>query len=188
MGNLNFDFFVFHAWFQAAFTLRLLCIYNFRFTIKLCLNLKFRFDLSTALFLEPLLQVLLGYGSLFTTIPYILNCVNKLTVVDLSGRMSTNVKECVCCSNVWCSMKEISTREHVLIDYAPNKDSSYDSEIQSIVYCTKMIMLKEDTIKTVSTSYLFVAFWGFIFFLNLGIFILKMCLECIVIPNDISHA
>ena len=29
MANLNFDFFVFCAWFQAAFTLSLLCIYNF---------------------------------------------------------------------------------------------------------------------------------------------------------------
>lgn len=71
VGNLNCDFLLFHARFKAASTLRLLCIYNFGFTTKLCLNFKFRCDLSQAMFLEPCSEFYSATGNLFTTTLYI---------------------------------------------------------------------------------------------------------------------
>lgn len=113
----------------------------------------------------PYSDFYLAMGSLFTTTPYILNCVNKLTVVDF---LRWNVSQCERMYLLFKSMMFQVGNKHM--GHAPWQRFQlwFLNSIHQILH--KDNHVKKGWIKTVSTSYLFVAFWGFFFFFNLGIF------------------
>lgn len=133
---------LFHAWFKAASTLRLLCIYNFGFTTKLCLNFKFRCDLSQAMFLEPCSEFYLATGNLFTTMPYI----SIVLTSSLWWTFRWNVSQC----------KRMCLLFKCVTLCGRNKHRTYIlMKIQVVVINPSNIATRDQKTKTVITSFLF---------------------------------
>ena len=117
----------------------------------------------------PYSKFYLAMGSLFTTIPYILNCVNKLTVVDL---FRWNVNQCERMCLLFKSMMFHVANKHR--EYVPWQRFQlwFPNSVHQILY-------KDDHVKRgynkncqhiVSVCSLL---RFYLFFLNLGIFLFK---------------